>query len=92
MVAPAERGATGQIKVRVPLEPGPNEIPLDGANADGSCRVPGRWTVSYAPVVPLPPPPQVVLLEPAAQAGRSEYALLGERKSPRLNSGHANNT
>jgi WD40 repeat protein len=78
-VTPPAEGSTWQIHVRVPLEPGSNEIRLDLANAEGACRAPGSWTVTYVPPVPPAPPPQVVFLEPAAQAGLSEYALLVTR-------------
>jgi WD40 repeat protein len=74
VTAPAA-GSTYTIHTRVPLEPGANEVRLEVGNADGPCRAPGLWTVTYVPPAPPPPPPVVVLLEPEALPGLSESTL-----------------
>src|SRR5205823_3323067 len=74
LTAPAA-GTTWTLAAKVPLEPGANEIRLEVGNAEGSCRAPGSWTVTYVPPAPPPPPPEIAFLEPAASSGLSEYTL-----------------
>jgi WD40 repeat protein len=68
-------GPQWNLRLKLPLDPGRNQIELDVVNAEGGLREPASLEVTFVPPKPPPAPPLVTLLQPETTATPNELTL-----------------